>query len=275
MNDFNLIRKNGQEKIVSFNVGGMVFETLRETITSDKKTVLYSILNSDLKTLDSKDRIFLDRDPQLFRHILYFLRTGSLEHDITTHKLEDLYREADFLQLETCMDAIQSEITCREWNNALNWRFMSLNHNKSIIIILNVTEEESKKKPISLPRSVRLEVSTSRKTLFKVRGKLRIVNCMGHALPGITPARDRHGQIIHHYTSNDKLKELPPKSIFFLCTEQKGDLSLLEMMQMDHMIHQDWPYYWSKLPDLQSEGEGLEFWTAPITQNKHREPPTK
>ena len=86
MNDFNLIRKNGQEKIVSFNVGGMVFETLRETITSDKKTVLYSILNSDLKTLDSKDRIFLDRDPQLFRHILYFLRTGSLENDITTHK---------------------------------------------------------------------------------------------------------------------------------------------------------------------------------------------
>ena len=59
------------EKIVSFNVGGEVFETFRATIRSDQDSMLVTMMDSEIKTLDKRGNIFLDRDPELFKHILH------------------------------------------------------------------------------------------------------------------------------------------------------------------------------------------------------------
>ena len=275
-----------EQTIINLNVGGLVFQTSQATINKDKQSLLYAIVNSDNKVVDSKGNIFIDRDSQLFRHILYFLRTGSLEHDLSTRKLEDLWSEADFYELKRCMEAIHVEMNCREWNNPRNWRFNSDYQNKNIIVVAYPRDGFSarvydKTVKVNIPYSVKFEISTDspRKVLYRLRNNLILTDCVGHVLPGLTAHRNKAGQVEHYFTSNERLKELPNKSVFFLAKgeEWEANLCLLGMMQMDHMIHQDWEYFWNKIPnftDVRDENCCFQVWTAPIV-NRKLEPPTK
>jgi len=61
---------------VILNVGGTKFETLVETITRfGKDTMLSAMLSFHSET---KSEYFIDRDPEIFRHILNWYRTGML-----------------------------------------------------------------------------------------------------------------------------------------------------------------------------------------------------
>ena len=62
---------------IKINVGGEIFQTLRTTL--QKSGLLASLLESKIpNTLDENGLIFIDRDPQLFRHVLSGLRTGKI-----------------------------------------------------------------------------------------------------------------------------------------------------------------------------------------------------
>ena len=265
-----------EEKILSFNVGGMVFQTLRATIERDKNSTLYSIINSELKTLDKKGRIFLDRDPEIFRHILYYLRTGSLEHDLSTHKLEDIWREADFLQLNRCVEAIQGEIKMREWNNARNWRLSSKYHTKYVIILMYTKKERALTflpHNLDVAQAVKFEIPANppRRVLYKIKGSFRVIDCTGRALPGLSPTRNSPDfcSTTSSFTSSDKLDELAAKSVFFLIdlNERDAEVSLFQLMQMDHLVHKSWTYFWDKIPDYSKikDNSCLEIWSAPST----------
>ena len=270
------------EKIVSFNVGGMIFTTFRTTIAAHKESALYSIMNSEINTTDKKGNIFLDRDPQIFRHLLYFLRTGSLEYELTTNKLEDLWKEADFFQLERCMQIVSQELKNREWSHPGNWRLSSQFPDKKVIILMYSVKQSGAGPSVNMSQSLKFETSIypNRKVLYKLKGAHDVIDCMGQTFPGLIAARNRTGGIDHRFTSSDKIKNLPPKSVFFWVDRQGGDICLLKLMQMDHMIHSDWLYYWDRTPsytNLKAEECNLEIWAPNVSYNKQQkqEPPTK
>ena len=69
-------RPHTDEK-VTINVSGMKFETWRHTLEKYPDTLLGSNEKDFFFDEDSKE-YFFDRDPELFRHILNYYRTGKL-----------------------------------------------------------------------------------------------------------------------------------------------------------------------------------------------------
>eukprot|EP00920_Eleutheroschizon_duboscqi_P000793 GHVT01002062.1.p1 GENE.GHVT01002062.1~~GHVT01002062.1.p1 ORF type:complete len:444 (-),score=20.31 GHVT01002062.1:124-1455(-) len=66
------------ETMVDLNVGGVVFETSRHTLVQQPGSFLESLLSGRYNvSRDRNGRIFLDRDSELFRIILNFLRNPS------------------------------------------------------------------------------------------------------------------------------------------------------------------------------------------------------
>ena len=70
--------------------GGRRFSTSRQTLTQVQDTFFTGLLSGRIQTLkDEQGAIFIDRDPELFRLIINFLRNRSLA-------FKDLRHEAEF-----------------------------------------------------------------------------------------------------------------------------------------------------------------------------------
>jgi hypothetical protein len=65
-------------RIVKLNVGGQRFETTMNTLISHKKSYFYHLLSSNKFKPDKNEEYFLDRSPEYFNDILYYLRTGLM-----------------------------------------------------------------------------------------------------------------------------------------------------------------------------------------------------
>ena len=64
--------------IIKLNIGGVRFNAYHSTLTRFPGTMFDVLLSGSLPVdLDEKGYIFIDRDPDLFRELLYFLRTGD------------------------------------------------------------------------------------------------------------------------------------------------------------------------------------------------------
>merc|ERR1719495_922853 len=94
-----------QSRIVDLNVGGILYTTTIDTLTKDPDSMLFKMFSSDLRSLikDKKGRIFLDRDGQLFRYILDFLRNGKLNLPVNFQETAGLKAEAHFFNLENLL----------------------------------------------------------------------------------------------------------------------------------------------------------------------------
>eukprot|EP01066_Platyproteum_vivax_P007752 Platyproteum_vivax@DN310_c0_g1_i1.p1 len=67
------------ETMVDLNVGGTIFETSRHTLVQQKNSLLEALLSGRHKVArDRQGRIFIDRDSELFRSILNFLRKPTV-----------------------------------------------------------------------------------------------------------------------------------------------------------------------------------------------------
>ncbi|XP_023323440.1 BTB/POZ domain-containing protein KCTD12 isoform X2 [Eurytemora carolleeae] len=89
-------------KILDLNVGGVLYTTSVETLLKDPDSMLYKMFSKDVKTLtrDSKGRIFLDRDGQLFRYILDYLRNGRLSLPANFQECGSLRTEAEYFSIQ-------------------------------------------------------------------------------------------------------------------------------------------------------------------------------
>ncbi|XP_067931931.1 BTB/POZ domain-containing protein KCTD7-like [Watersipora subatra] len=68
--------------VVTLNVGGVYFTTLRTTLLSCPGSKLTSMFNGDINlNLDQRGAYFIDRSGTYFGYILEFLRTGTLPPD--------------------------------------------------------------------------------------------------------------------------------------------------------------------------------------------------
>ncbi|CBY34672.1 unnamed protein product [Oikopleura dioica] len=67
------------DEIVRINVGGIKFTTLRSTLLRYSHSILARMINGKIPPRrDSEGNAFLDRDPQIFKFILEFLRSSKV-----------------------------------------------------------------------------------------------------------------------------------------------------------------------------------------------------
>ena len=134
------ITENKQkDDIISLNVGGIMYTATRKVLTTQPKVVydidyqsedeydgsptFYPTRNqaeqrSKLQAmfghpatkfcpLDGQGNFFIDRDGQLFRHVLNYLRTGGLLSPSNYDKLQSLQCEADYYQIPSLSLAVR------------------------------------------------------------------------------------------------------------------------------------------------------------------------
>ena len=65
-------------KTVQFNVGGKIFEVSRDLIDQNPETMLSKLISETWEKKPDKP-VFIDRDGDLFSHVLNYLRYGSIE----------------------------------------------------------------------------------------------------------------------------------------------------------------------------------------------------
>ncbi|CAI2185965.1 18708_t:CDS:2 [Funneliformis geosporum] len=104
---------NGSRTIlVTLNVGGVLYTTTKGTLL--KKTNFFEMpLNGNVfDTLDYDGNIFIDRNGELFKYVLEFLRTSVLPKRTLYNKslLEELLLEAEFYHIEELVIQIKGNI---------------------------------------------------------------------------------------------------------------------------------------------------------------------
>lgn len=108
--------KTDSNEIIELNVGGHSYTTSKTTIISYPDSMLARMVTGQLPSAtDGKQRIFIDRDGPLFRHILNFLRDKRLNLPENFSEYAQLRQEADFYRIEPIINFLDTY-----YNNKLN-----------------------------------------------------------------------------------------------------------------------------------------------------------
>lgn len=103
------------DHLVELNIGGVHYTTSSTTLRRYEESMLYLMLEGSVPTSrDSSGRYFIDRDGQLFRHILNYLRTGKLVLPEEFTDLFNLRLEADFYRIDILCGEIDELILTRQ-----------------------------------------------------------------------------------------------------------------------------------------------------------------
>lgn len=96
----------GNSRVVTLSVGGIEYQTTQRTLSVCPDSLLASIAQGNWQ-VDTKNRFFIDRDGELFAHILNFLRNNELLVPLDDPLLiTKLLREAQFYQLQVLVDQL-------------------------------------------------------------------------------------------------------------------------------------------------------------------------
>uniref|UniRef100_A0A7N9ARG0 Potassium channel tetramerization domain containing 21 n=1 Tax=Mastacembelus armatus TaxID=205130 RepID=A0A7N9ARG0_9TELE len=99
--------RNSLQDPVSLNVGGEIYNTTLDTLTRCRDSMLGAMFTGQIPVLrDNRGNIFIDRDGKVFRYILNFLRSSSLDLPDSFSELALLRREADFFQIHPLLEEI-------------------------------------------------------------------------------------------------------------------------------------------------------------------------
>ncbi|XP_068162161.1 BTB/POZ domain-containing protein KCTD21-like [Antennarius striatus] len=99
--------RNALQDPVSLNVGGEFYTTSLDTLTRCRDSMLSAMFTGQIPSLrDDRGNVFIDRDGKLFRYILNYLRSSSLDLPEGFTELALLRREADFFQICPLLEEI-------------------------------------------------------------------------------------------------------------------------------------------------------------------------
>lgn len=99
--------RNASHDLVSLNVGGEIYTTTLDTLTRCRDSMLGAMFTGQIPVVkDDRGNVFIDRDGKVFRHILNFLRSSSLDLPESFSELALLRREADFFQIHPLLEEI-------------------------------------------------------------------------------------------------------------------------------------------------------------------------
>lgn len=93
---------------VSLNVGGEIYTTTLDTLTHHRDSMLGAMFTGQIPVLrDTRGHVFIDRDGKIFRYILNYLRSNSLDLPDGFSEVALLRREADFFQIRPLLEEIR------------------------------------------------------------------------------------------------------------------------------------------------------------------------
>lgn len=101
-------------QLVALNVGGTRFVTRWKTLTAEKTYFSNLLGDEGILIRDSEGPIFIDRNPDLFREILFFLRTGKVDLNNLTMDVSQLYDEAKFYQIQSLVAKLSQHIVVHD-----------------------------------------------------------------------------------------------------------------------------------------------------------------
>ena len=97
-----IININKNKDIVTFNIGGNVYSTLRENLKGDNLLARLSNVTND---------IFIDRSPAYFDFIIYYIRNKKLDYDSMRYgELQNLIEEFEFYNFYDMVDLLNTRI---------------------------------------------------------------------------------------------------------------------------------------------------------------------
>jgi len=132
-------KPNGDDEIITINVGGRHFTTFKSTLLRFSHSILARMISGSIPMRkDREGRIFLDRDPNIFGFVLEYLRSSklTLSEDQMNQYLVQLIQEAEYLMIDPLLDELRS-IKAR-----LNKRDVLLVWNEGGVIKFNCTDED-------------------------------------------------------------------------------------------------------------------------------------
>ena len=94
--------------IIKLNVGGVVYLTTRVTLCKFPDSMLGAMFNGSMSTTQDENGChFIDRDGDLFKYVLNYLRSSRLSLPNDFKDLDQLGDEADFYQISPLIEAIE------------------------------------------------------------------------------------------------------------------------------------------------------------------------
>ncbi|RDY00462.1 BTB/POZ domain-containing protein, partial [Mucuna pruriens] len=180
--------------IVSIDVGGQVFQTTKQTLTSAGPKTFFSRI-AEASGLYTP---FIDRDPELFSLLLSLLRTGNLPSKAKIFDLQDLIMESKFYGIESLLVNSLSNPSQLE----------PFNLQKSILLPLNGRDSPSA-----------LAATTS--------GALHVAH--GSKITSFDWSLRRKSTVLTHFTAVDSLLALAPG----LVAAGANDFSGLQILDLD------------------------------------------
>lgn len=95
---------------IHLDVGGHVYTSTLETLTKYPNSRLSKMFNGTLPIVfdTQRQQYFIDRDGKLFRHVLNFMRQGSLNLPDNFKDMSSLLAEAKYFELDTLYAQLES-----------------------------------------------------------------------------------------------------------------------------------------------------------------------
>jgi hypothetical protein len=91
------VQAESREGRIKLDVGGEIFVTSHSTLTACPTSMLAAMFSGRHTLIPSEDGShFIDRDPQHFRHILNYLRNGTIHVELDTAMTAELAVEAEY-----------------------------------------------------------------------------------------------------------------------------------------------------------------------------------
>jgi len=96
-------------EIICLNVGGVKYTTSKHTLTKYPESMLGAMFSNNMPSqVDKNGCYFIDRDGEVFRNILQFLRSGELVKLDNLKEVSLLKCEAEFFQIVPLLDCLKT-----------------------------------------------------------------------------------------------------------------------------------------------------------------------
>eukprot|EP01018_Ginkgo_biloba_P019538 Gb_35222 [translate_table: standard] len=110
---------SGNRDWIVMRVGGHVFETTRQTLCLDENSMLAAWVLRHISEQNSV--MIIDRDGQRFKHVLNYLRNGTIWlQDVSS--LRAVQEEAEYFCLDGLVALCKEKIQCIEAEEELFWK---------------------------------------------------------------------------------------------------------------------------------------------------------
>lgn len=95
-------------EIVKLNVGGCIYITTKSTLCKYPNSMLGAMFNGSMTTTVDQDGChFIDRDGELFKYVLNYMRSSRLALPSDFKDLDQLSAEADFYQIGPLIECVE------------------------------------------------------------------------------------------------------------------------------------------------------------------------